>query len=162
MNIIFLTLSLSCWIFTSVAVAAETKYLSPSDLAATKDGKTLYVACQTADEVMVFDTATEKVTARHPVANVHEFTLSPDEKRLYVVGGASHGVWQELDLQSGKTLRSFPAGHTPMSPRVTRDGKTLFYCNRYARVDQPDVHAVDLASGKTIRSAKALREPVNL
>jgi len=166
------TLSVGCWtfaissisfvLFASSAFAAEANYLSPSDLVATKDGKTLYVACETAGQVMVFDTTTEKVTARHTVAKVHEFALSPDEQKLYVTGGTSHGVLQEVEVKSGKTLRTFPTGHTPMSPRLTQDGKTLFYCNRYARVDQPDVHAIDVATGKTIKSVKAIREPVSL
>jgi len=146
----------------SPAFAAEASYLSPSDLVVTKDGKTLYVACETAGQVMVFDTTSEKVTARHTLAKVHEFALSPDEQKLYVTGGTSHGVLQEFEVKSGKTLRSFPAGHTPMSPRLTQDGKTLFYCNRHARVDQADVHAVDVATGKIRRSVKAIREPVSL
>jgi DNA-binding beta-propeller fold protein YncE len=158
-NVLLLPLLL---LLASPAFAAEASYLSPSDLVATKDGKTLYVACETAGQVMVFDTTTEKVTARHTVAKVHEFALSPDEQRLYVTGGTSHGVLQEVEVKSGKTLRSFPAGHTPMSPRLTQDGKTLFYCNRHARVDQPDLHAVDVATGKTRRSVKAIREPVSL
>ncbi len=158
-NVLLLPLLL---LLASSSSAAEANYLSPSDLVATKDGKTLYVACETAGQVMVFDTTTEKVTARHTVAKVHEFALSPDEQRLYVTGGTSHGVLQEVEVKSGKTLRSFPAGHTPMSPRLTQDGKTLFYCNRHARVDQPDLHAVDVATGKIRRSVKAIREPVSL
>jgi mono/diheme cytochrome c family protein len=109
---------------------------------------------------MVFDTATEKVIARHALTNVHEIALSADEQRLYVIGGTSHGTLQEVDLKTGKSLRSFAAGHTPMSPRVTQDGKRLFYCNRYARTDQPDIHEVDIQTGKIMRSTKAIREPI--
>ena len=144
------------------ASATELNYLSPSSLAMTRDGKTLYVACQTSSEVMVFDTSTEKVTARYALTNVHELVLSSDEQRLYITGGTSHGTLAEVDPRTGKALRSFPAGHTPMSPRLSQDGKRLFYCNRFSRVDQPDVHELDLATGKIRNSAKALREPVSL
>jgi DNA-binding beta-propeller fold protein YncE/mono/diheme cytochrome c family protein len=166
-SIIPIRFSLTCWAFVVScfsfdAFAAEPNYLSPSSLAMTKDGKTLYVACQTAGEVMVFDTTTEKVTARHALTNVHQFALSPDEQRLYLTGGTSHGTLQEVDLKTGKALRSFSAGHTPMSPLVTQDGKRLFYCNRHARTDQPDIHELDITTGKILRSAKAIREPVKL
>jgi len=153
---------LSCLCISLPSYATEPNYLSPSNLAVTKDGKTLFVACQTANEVLVFDTATEKVTARHALTNVHELALSPDEQRLYVTGGTGHGTLQEVDVKTGKPLRMFPAGHTPMSPRLTQDGKRLFYCNRFSRADQPDVHEFDLQTGKILHSAKAIREPVSL
>lgn len=158
-NVLLLPLLL---LLASPAFGAEANYLSPSDLVVTQDGKTLYVACETVGQILVFDTASEKVLARHTVAKVRECVLSPDEQRLYVAGGSSHGALQEVDVKSGKTLRAFPAGHTPMSPLLTKDGKTLFYCDRHARVDQPDVHALDVATGKIKQSARAIREPVTM
>ena len=142
--------------------AAEARHLSPSSLAATQDGKTLYVACETADCILVFDTETEKVTARHAAANASRVALSPDGTRLYAVAGVADGMIRELDAKTGKTLRTFPAGHTPEAPVLSADGKTLYYSNRFTRPDQPDVHALDLATGKITRSAKAVREPATL
>ncbi|HNX34263.1 MAG TPA: c-type cytochrome [Kiritimatiellia bacterium] len=141
---------------------AEDRYLSPSSLAASKDGKALYVACDTAGCVLAFDTDSEKVTARYEVPNVSQLALAPDQSRLFATAGGFNGAVHEIDLKGGKIVRTLPAGHTPESPVLSADGKTLFYCNRFSRADQPDVHALDVASGKIKCSAKAIREPATM
>lgn len=141
---------------------AEERYLSPSALAMGAGGKVLYVACEDAESVQVFDTATEKVMAHYPVEKITDIALSPDQSRLFATAGSFNGAVHEIDAKSGKILRSLSAGHTPGSPVISADGKTLFYCNRFSRADQMDVQAVDLATGKTKCSAKAIREPVTM
>jgi sugar lactone lactonase YvrE len=162
-------LTLALWIALAVTLTAAAvtaaeapDYLSPTSLAASPDGKTLYAACETAGCVLVFDTGTEKVTARYPVARVNRLVLSPDGARLYAAAGGADGVIHELDAPTGRILRSFPAGHTPESPVLSADGKTLFFCDRFSRADQKDIHALDLATGKIKASAKAIREPSTL
>ncbi len=145
-----------------LSAGAEDRYLSPSSLVAGKDGKVLYVACETAGCILSFDTETEKVIARFPVDNVSHIALAPDQNRLFATAGGFTGSVHEIDVKSGKILRSLPAGHTPESPVLSADGKTLFYCNRFSRADQNDVHAVDLATGKIKCSAKAIREPATM
>src|SRR5512137_1271103 len=51
-------------LFDSFFASAPKKepWLSPTALAATSDGKTLFIACATTFDVRVFDTATGKVT----------------------------------------------------------------------------------------------------
>jgi DNA-binding beta-propeller fold protein YncE/cytochrome c peroxidase len=141
---------------------AEDRYLSPSALAVGRDGKVIYVACETAGSVQVFDTDTEKVTARYPVSKVSQLALTPDQSRLFATAGGFNGVLHEVDVKSGQILRTLPAGHTPVAPVISADGKTLYYCNRFSRADQMDVHAVDLVTGKTVCSAKAIREPITM
>lgn len=139
---------------------ASGRDLSPSAVAVSPDGKTLYVACETDGAVQVFDAEAEKASARWPVDGVSGLALAPDQSRLYATAGAFDGRLHELDAKSGKLLRSLPAGHTPVAPLLSADGKTLYYCNRFSRTVQLDVHAVDLATGRTVASAKAIREPV--
>ncbi len=141
---------------------AEERYLSPSALVAGGAGRLLYVACETAESIQVFDAEAEKVVARYPLEKVRELALAPDQGRLYAAAGGFNGTLHEIDAKSGKILRSLPAGHTPVAPVISADGKTLYYCNRFARVDQMDVHAVDLSTGKVTCSAKAIREPVTM
>jgi mono/diheme cytochrome c family protein len=145
-----------------LTAGAEERYLSPSALAVGGGGKTLYVACETAENIHVFDIEKEIVTARYPVEKVRELALTTDQRRLFATAGGFNGSLHELDVNSGKIVRSLPAGHTPVAPVVSADGTTLYYCNRFSRADQPDVHAVDLATGKIRCSAKAIREPVTL
>lgn len=144
------------------SAGAEERYLSPSALAVGAGGKTLYVACEGSESIQVFDTETEKVAARYPVAKINQLALTPDQSRLFAAAGGFNGSLHEIDVTSGRIVRSLPAGHTPMSPTISADGKTLYYCNRFSRADQMDVHAVDLVTGKTRCSAKAIREPVTM
>jgi len=141
------------------ALWAASPDLSPTALVAGKDGKVLYVACETAGLVLSFDAESEKVTARYPVAQVSGLALSPGQERLFATAGGFSGALHEIDLKSGKTVRTLPAGHTPESPVFSADGATLYYCNRFSRADQQDIHALDVATGKIRRSAKAIREP---
>jgi len=147
---------------SALLAVAEDRYLSPSCLSASADGKRIYVACGTADCIQVFDTEAEKVVGQYTVPNINRLALSPDGTRLYATAGGFNGFLHEVDLKSGKILRSLPAGHTPESLVLSADGKTLYFCNRFSRADQPDVHAVDVAAWKIARSAKAIREPATL
>jgi len=146
----------------TLSLSAQPRYLSPSDIDVSKDGSTLYLACTTGECIQLFDVETEKVTSQFKVEGIRELVLSPDESRIFAVCGEFNGKLLELDATNGEVIRSFPAGHTPMSPVMSADGKTLFFCNRFSRADQPDVHAFDIASGKIRSSAKAIREPITM
>ncbi len=140
------------------ATGAETP-LTPAHVVADRDGKNLYVACETAGSVLVFGVESEKVTARHAVEGVTRLAVADGQDRIYAAAGGARGLLHELDRKSGRILRTLPAGHTPEALCLSPDGKTLYYCNRFSRADQPDVHAVDLVSWKIRNSAKAVREP---
>lgn len=146
----------------ALPVGAGQSFLSPSDVAISKDGSTLYLACATGDRIQVFDVDSEKVASEIKVEQVREVAFSPDESRLYALGGEFEGKLYEIDRKKGKVVRCFSAGHTPMAPVVSPDGKTVFFCNRFSREDQADVFAWDIGSGKCRASAKAIREPVTM
>lgn len=145
-----------------LSLGAEPRYLSPADIAVLEDGSALYLACATGDCIQRFDVEQETVASQFKVEGVRELVLSPDESRLYAACGEFQGELLEIDVKNGRVMRRFTAGHTPMSPLISDSGQTLFYCNRFARADQADVHALDLSSGKIIASAKAIREPVTM
>ncbi len=154
-----LTMVLAC---VAIAAEASPRYLAPGALVAGKGGQQIFISCEEAGCIEVFNTERETVTARYDVPGVNRLALAPSSDRLYATAGMVTGVIHEIDIASGKTLRTFSAGHSPESLLVSADGKTLFYCNRFSRADQSDVHALDLASGKVVHSAKALREPASL
>ncbi len=141
--------------------AAEPHYLSPSSLAVA-GGKTLFVACETAGRIGVFDLESEKVVRWCSVPGVREVAAEPGAARLYAVAGSADGAVLAVDTGSGRVAHTWAAGHTPVAPLLSADGKTLFYCNRFSRADQPDVHALDVATGKLRCSGKAEREPVTM
>ena len=108
------------------------EYLSPAALAASPDGKRVFIACATANQVAVFDLAGGRVSDRIPVPDPPSgLALSPDGARLYVTCAAPQSSVRVLEAGSGKVLATIPVGYTAMAPVVSPDGTTLFVCNRF-------------------------------
>lgn len=63
--------------------------------------------------------------------------MAVDGATVYVAEGGARGVVEVVDLESGELKRSFPAGHTPMSP-VLREGKLYVACRFDSRVLEMD------------------------
>lgn len=144
-------------IFSVTAPAAEPAYLSPESLVASPDGKTLFVACATADRVAVFDIASGKVSRTVSVPDKPTgLALSGDGSRLYVTCAAPVSQVCVVDAASGKIADKITAGHSAQGPVLSPDGKTLFVCNRF----NDDISIIDLASKKEVRRVKVAREPV--
>ncbi len=145
------------WEAKAASSAPTGNYLSPAALAATADGKTLLIACATANQVAVFDIAAGKITRTIAVPDSPRgLALSPDGARLYVTCAAPAGKVCVVDVAAAKILDTLPAGHTPMAPVPSPDGKTLFVCNRFNN----DVSVIDLGTKKEIRRVPVQREPV--
>lgn len=136
---------------------SRSEWLSPTALAASADGKTLFIACATANQVAVFDIAAGKVskTIEMP-ASPSGLALSTDGKQLYVTCAAPSSTVCLVDISANKIAATFPAGHTAMAPVPSPDGKVLFICNRFNN----NVAVVDLAQLKTLRCIPVPREPV--
>lgn len=131
-------------------------YLSPGVLAAAPDGKLIYVACQTARQIGVFDVAAGKITQTIAVPALPSgLALSKDGTRLYVSCAAPASTVLVIDPAAGRVVDQFPAGHTATAPVLSPDGKTLYVCNRF----DADVSIIDLASKKVTARVKVQREP---
>ena len=59
-------------------LSAGQKYLSPSDVAVSRDGSILYIACATANRIQLFDIETEEVTSHFEVEGIRQLAMSPD------------------------------------------------------------------------------------
>jgi YVTN family beta-propeller protein/YD repeat-containing protein len=133
------------------------KYLSPTALVATADGKTMFIAGATANEVLFFDVAAGKIMRSIAVPESPlGLALAPDEQRLYVTCAAPESKVCVLDVASGKITKTISAGHTAMSPVFSPEGKTLYVCNRFDNC----VIAIDVLKGKEIARIDVAREPV--
>jgi YVTN family beta-propeller protein len=139
------------------SAAAGSAYLSPTALAASPDGRTLYIACATANEVWFFDTTGRKIARKVSMPDQPlGLALTPDGARLYVTCAAPVSTICVVDTVRCQVVRQFPAGHTAMAPVLSPDGQTLYVCNRFNN----EVAFIDVASGKTKRRVSVLREPV--
>ncbi len=145
--------------FTGITTAAKAgkSYLSPAALVADNQTKTLYIAQATAKQVAAFDMAAGRVAKTYSLAgNPSGLALSNDRSCLYVTWASPKGQVQAINLQTGKINQTLPAGHTPMAPMLSLDGKTLYVCNRFSN----NVSVIDVVARKELTRIPVLREPV--
>jgi len=137
--------------------AAGQDYLSPLALAADSQGKTIYIAEATANQIAVFDVSSGKVTKVISLPDPPSgLALAPDGQTLYVTGAAPNGRVHVVNAKTGKVSSSLPAGHTPTAPVVSPDGKTLYICNTFNN----NVAIYNLASKKLQATIPVPREPI--
>jgi YVTN family beta-propeller protein len=139
------------------ATPAQTGYLSPTALTATKDGRTLFIACATANRVFRFDTVSRRIgdSIRVPGSPLG-LALSADDTRLFVTCAAPESKVCIVEAVRGKVMGSVSAGHTAMAPVLSQDSRTLYVCNRFNN----DVSLIDLAARKAVCRIAVQREPV--
>ena len=137
---------------------AETgDYLSPISVVAGIDGKVLYIAESTANQVGVFDIASGKVTRVISVGeNPAGLDISSDGSKLYVTSAMPAGKLQIIDVRDGSMINSIAVGHTPVAVVESPDGKTLYVCNQFNN----NIGVIDLSSKKQVAAIAVAREPV--
>jgi YVTN family beta-propeller protein len=139
------------------AAPADTAWLNATALVVSHDGATLYICCATAEEIAFFDIASGRVTSTVSLgAQPSGLALSADGSRLYITCASPSSHVYMLDTVRRQVVRTLPAGHTAMAPVLTRDGRTLFVCNRFDN----DVSVFDLAHKKQVKRITVEREPV--
>jgi len=85
-----LKLGLLCLLLMIPALIASApnsgdRYLSPSEMAISHDGRTLFVLCEKGDELLVVDTQSKEVIRRVQVGHVPRgLALSADGRWIYV------------------------------------------------------------------------------
>ena len=141
----------------SAVPAATSHYRSPTSLAVSHDGQTLYIAQAAANRVAVFDIASEQIVSEIPVAE-HPvgLTLSAHGDTLHVTSAAPNGMVQIIDLASQEVVDSIAVGHTPTAVVSCPAGRTLYVCNQFNN----NVGIVDLAVGEQVATIPVPREPV--
>ena len=145
--LVFLTISMA---------AAEPVPLSPTALAASPDGKVIYVACATANCVLCFDTAGRKVVNSIPMPeSPMGLALSADGSELFVTCAAPESRVCLVDVSKAAIVETIPAGHTTMAPVPGLDGKTLYVCNRFNN----NVGVIDLVAKREVNRIAVQREP---
>src|SRR5579862_3891247 len=135
------------------ATLPKDRYLSPIEMAFSKDGRELYVVCQDSDEVRVVDVASGQVSHKIPVGHVPRgIALSPDGRGLYVTNAWSDTV-SVIDSASSEVVQTLPTGFEPAGVVVDAKGDFLYVANRLSS----DVSVIDLKSGVEIKRLLAGR-----
>lgn len=133
------------------------QYLGPWQVRAAPEGKVIYVLCKDAAKIAAIDPESQRILRWITVPSLpHDFVVSPEGTKLYVVAGIADGKVAVLDAAEGNVLGEIPVGHTPSAVAVSPDGKRLYVCNRFTN----DVSAVDLQISKEITRLRVIREPI--
>jgi YVTN family beta-propeller protein len=142
---------------TGAGLQAEPEYLSPTAITASHDGGTLFVACGTADRIEFFDTKLGRVdgSLRMPAAPTG-LALTADGSLLYVTCAASESKVCVVNVGARKITGTITAGHTAVSPVLSKDEKTLYVCNQFNN----DISVIDLVAGRETSRIAVQREPV--
>ena len=145
------------------AQASETAgdWDQPTALVVSPDGATVFVGCGQGRRVLGFDTAelNWKGSAAIP-GPVRGLALSPDGRHLFVSCGGIDGRVCEIprseDGRLGLSRELAPSGHTPMGLAVSKEGATVYVCQRFSSA----VGVVDARAGGEAGSIRVAREPV--
>lgn len=131
--------------------------LSPTALAVTRDGKTVFVCCATKNRVLQLNGSTCRIEASLMVPGCPSgITLSPDESQMFVTCAKPESEICVVDRRTLVITDRIKGGHTAMSPVVSLDGKTLFVCNRFNN----EIEIIDLRNKKDVTRISVEREPV--
>ncbi|MBF0432794.1 MAG: cell surface protein [Fibrobacteria bacterium] len=133
--------------------------LSPTDIIASPDGKTLYIAQHTGKRIDYINIATNQIsrTIQLPKAPTG-LTLSKDGSLLYVTCYSEErplGVFCIINTAAGTITNTITAGHSPRSPVLSPDEKTLYICNQYLN----SIAVFDLTSLMQSAAIPVVREP---
>lgn len=138
------------------ATLSSSRDLSPTAVVASRDGKTLFVGCATANRVLVFDSVAANVTHEIAVpASPLDLALSADGLKLFAACAAPESTIAVIDVKRARVIEKFPAGHTASALAFSPDGKTLYVCNRFNN----EVAFMDLSTGQTVHRVGVPREP---
>jgi YVTN family beta-propeller protein len=131
----------------------EGVYLSPGEIAVSRDGRWLYVVCENSDELRVVDSRSRKVVKTLPVGHVpRDVTLSADGKRLYVTNSWVDTV-SVIDADKLQIIGAVKTGFEPISAVPDLKDQTLYVANRLSN----DISVIDLRNGQEIKRLTAGR-----
>jgi YVTN family beta-propeller protein len=105
-------------------------------------GALLYVTGELANEIIIVDPATEKVTAEIPTGQPqsHMFVFSPDQRRAFTsnVGAGNISV---LDVPGRRLISVIPVAKTIQRISISPDGKRIFTHDQ----DSPRLAVIDIS-----------------
>lgn len=135
------------------------KYLSPTALAASSDGKYVYIALQQMKQVAQFDCESKSIVKTFSLPNEPTgVAVAKDGETIYVTCASdrwSTGIVCVVSTTTGKITKRIAAGHYARSPVLSPDGGTLYTCNWFDN----DISVIDLNAGIEKKRIAMVREP---
>lgn len=139
------------------AAPPKPDWLSPLSIVGSTDNARLYIACESAHQVLAMDPATRQIAQRIAMAaRPTGLALSPDGTTLAVTCASPSSEVCLIDVPKGRIRARLRAGHSSIAPVFSPDGTKLYACNSF----NDDVSEFNLATGKEVRRIKVQRQPV--
>ena len=133
----------------------QVEYKTPFNLAVTRDGRTLLVACEASNSLIILDLESGKVLAEIPVgAQPHFVLLSQDDARAYVTNRGADDV-SVVDVPARRVVATIPVGDEPHEMAINDAGTLLYVAN----AGTYDVSVVDVAAQREMKRLAASRGP---
>jgi YVTN family beta-propeller protein len=129
-------------------------FLGTFEIASSQDGKLLYIAQKEAKRIDVFDIEKSKTVDTIELRKYPTGLILGMDNHLIITAGIADGVVYVVDLNKNK-VKDFKVGHSPISPQLSPDGKTLYICNRFAN----QVVVINLKKKKVETTIETPREP---
>ena len=131
----------------------QLRFLSPGELAISREGRHLYILCENSDELKVVDTATGRVVKTIAVGHVPRgLSVSANGKHVYVANSWDDTV-SVIEAQKLEVLETLKTGFEPISTVADKQGKTLYVANRLSS----DISVIDLQTGAEVKRLEAGR-----
>ncbi len=133
-------------------------YYSPFNLAVSKDGNTLYVLAQDADEMLVVDVNAGTVKQHIPVGDFpHSIVLSNNGTQAFVSNQWADNV-MIVDLAKGMVTDTIRTGNGPSGIQLGKEGKMLYVVNTFSS----DLTVIDLEKKREVKRFPAGFNPTGI
>jgi YVTN family beta-propeller protein len=138
----------SCHLYISknkiISKLVNADYLSPFNMAVSKNGERLYVVAQDANELLVVDTKDRSVLNKIKVGKYpHSVVIDEDGKTAYVSNQWADNI-SVIDLVTSKIIDTLQTGNGPAGLSLSADGRFLYVVNSFSN----DVSAFELQTGE--------------
>ncbi len=135
--------------------AGKGEFAFPAGIAATPDGKRLFVAENLSHKVAVVDLATNQVLTKIAVGEYpYDVTIARDGKRVYVSNWGARSV-AVIDPNTNQVLGNIATGDHPNDLELTRNGKLLYVAN----ANSNSVSVLDTAQMKELEAINTALHP---
>ena len=155
-------LKLNCLILLISFLGCNTNLedvMSPNSIVVSKSGDEIFIADETANRITIVKLKESREISHIDLnAKPTGLVLSANGEKLYCTLGESEGKLIEINLSNNEVERSLIVGHTPMSPIVSKDGQTLYLCNRF----ENNIYSIDLKPFTLGQKRAVDREPVSI
>jgi hypothetical protein len=141
---------------TQYQCAETERYLAATAIAALDRESQLLVLGSVGQRILILDRTTREMRRTIPLPAPGSGMVVRDGV-VYVTTCEPAGRVLVIDLETGAIRKELRVGHTPMSPILSRDGRTLYVANRFDHT----VTLIDLTTD-TARTIDVVREPVAL